>query len=92
MSDERAARYSDLFAEQHDHASECAYCPICSTIAVVRKSNPEVVQHLAGAARELLAAASILIAEAEKVVGDPDVVRGPPGQDGPAKIRRIDVG
>ena len=89
---ERAARYSDLFAAGHEHAAECAYCPICATIAVVRKTNPEVLDHLAGAARELLAAAGKLIEEAEKVVGNP------PGEEAPSepsshsgKVRRIDV-
>ena len=89
---ERAARYSDLFASGHNHGAECAYCPICATIAVVRNTNPEVLDHLAGAARELLAAAGKLIEEAEKVVGNP------PGEAQPSepadqsgKVRRIDV-
>ena len=90
---ERAARYSDLFAGKHEHAAECAYCPICATIAVVRKSNPEVLEHLAGAARELLSAAAKLLEEAENVVGAPDKAEasGSPGAES-AKVRRIDVG
>lgn len=93
MSDERAARYSDLFAERHEHGSDCAYCPICATIAVVRNTNPEVLDHLAGAARELIAAAAKLLEEAERVVGAPpgEGGGGSPSQ-GPAKIRRIDIG
>lgn len=89
---ERAARYSDLFANGHEHSPECAYCPICATIAVVRRTNPEVLDHLAGAARELLAAAGKLIEEAEKVVGNPP--EGKAAQDDsaePGKVRRIDV-
>lgn len=92
MDDERAARYSDLFGENHDHPPECAYCPICSTISVVRKTNPEVLEHLAGAARELLAAASKMIEEAEKVVGNPSRESNSEAAEGTAKIRRIDVG
>ena len=90
---ERAARYSDLFAGHHEHAPECAYCPICATIAVVRKSNPEVLEHLAGAARELLAATAKLIEEAESVVGQPDQSGGASnvGEDS-GKVRRIDIG
>ena len=91
-ANERAARYSDLFANGHEHAPECAYCPICATIAVVRRTNPEVLDHLAGAARELLAAAGKLIEEAEKVVGNPP--EGPATQDdgdGSGKVRRIDI-
>ena len=89
---ERAARYSDLFAGHAEHAPECAYCPICATIAVVRKSNPEVLDHLAGAARELLAAASKLLEEAETVVGRPGQAEGSaPDDSHDGKVRRIDV-
>ena len=92
-AEERAARYSDLFAGRHEHPPECAYCPICATIAVVRKTNPEVLDHLAGAARELMAAAAKLLEEAEKVVGPP-ARSDAAGEDTPptSKVRRIDVG
>ena len=92
-AEERAARYSDLFAGRHEHPPECAYCPICATIAVVRKTNPEVLDHLAGAARELLAAAAKLLEEAEKVVGPPGQTNAADNDAPPAtKVRRIDVG
>ena len=79
----RAARKSDLFghetfdrsqpapSEDHpfEHASDCAYCPICATIAVVRKTRPEVLDHLAAAARELIVAAGIILEEAGEMVG-----------------------
>ena len=83
--DERAARYSDLFATGHDHASE-RLCPICATLAVLRETKPEVVEHLAKAARELLAAASILIDEAQSRLGADEE----PTPDRPT-VRRIDV-
>ncbi|MGH2735969.1 MAG: hypothetical protein ACRDKZ_10340 [Actinomycetota bacterium] len=89
--EERAARYSDLFESNHDHGSDCAYCPICATIAVVRKTRPEVLEHLASAAREMLVAASILIEEAEQVVGSASPGRDEP-DEGPPKVRRIDIG
>lgn len=88
---ERAARYSDLFAGHHEHAPECAYCPICATIAVVRRSNPEVLEHLAGAARELISAAAKLLEEADNVVGKPETGDGEPAEDHSGKVRRIDV-
>lgn len=89
---ERAARYSDLFAGHQEHAPECAYCPICATIAVVRRSNPEVMEHLAGAARELLAAAAKMLEEAESVVGRPGEAEGStPSASDDGKVRRIDV-
>ncbi|MDQ5816451.1 MAG: hypothetical protein M3516_09195 [Actinomycetota bacterium] len=87
--DARAARYSDLFATSHDHTSDCSLCPICATISVLRQTKPEVVEHLATAARELLAAAAILIAEAESVVGAAEEPTAP-GPDS-STVRRIDV-
>ena len=91
MSEEqqRAARYSDLFEESHGHGSDCAYCPICATINVVRKTKPEVLDHLAAAAKELIIAAGIFLEEAGEVIGtDP---KNRPEKDVP-RIRRIDVG
>ena len=72
MSDERAARYSDLFGPRHEDAPACAYCPLCSAITLVRDARPEVLEHLAAAARELAAAATVLLEEAERVVGAAD--------------------
>lgn len=46
-------------------APECAYCPICRTVHVVREASPEVRVHLASAAASLMqAAASVLDAAA----------------------------
>jgi len=53
---------------------------------VLRETKPEVVDHLAKAARELLAAASILIEEAQSRVGADEE----PKPDRPT-VRRIDV-
>jgi hypothetical protein len=90
----RAARYHDLFENGHEHKSDCAYCPICATIAVVRQTKPEVLEHLAAAARELIVAAGLLLDEAGKVVGAPDAdgaeVRASSGEGN--KVRRIDIG
>ncbi|MGH2754920.1 MAG: hypothetical protein ACRDLB_10860 [Actinomycetota bacterium] len=88
----RAARYSDLFAEQHEHglsSEACAYCPICATIAVVRNTKPEVLEHLAAAARELIVAAGILLDEAGEVIGE-QAKKTDPERDG--KVTRIDIG
>lgn len=92
MSDEeRAARYSDLFEEAHNHGSDCAYCPICATIAVVRKTKPEILDHLAAAAKELIIAAGIIIEEAGEIVGTEAKTRSVDDPDVP-RIRRIDIG
>ena len=95
MTDDRsrAARYSDLFAEQrHEHglaSDSCAYCPICATIAVVRNTKPEVMEHLANAARELILVAGMLLDEAGEVIGDKG---GGPDGDDDGKVTRIDIG
>lgn len=78
---------ADFRAHQHAHTSDCAYCPMCATIAVVRNVKPEVLEHLAAAAREFLIAAGLLIEEAGKVVA-------PPAADDPAppNVRHLDLG
>lgn len=87
--DARGARYSDLFgAERHEHTSDCAYCPICATIALVRNTKPELLEHLAAAARELVLAAGILLDEAGDVIGK-EGGASKPAEDG--KVRRIDI-
>ncbi len=90
----RAARYHDLFENGHEHASDCAYCPICATIAVVRQTKPEVLEHLAAAARELIVAAGILLEEAGSVIGaaDSGAARPRPASGSEGKVRRIDIG
>lgn len=91
--DERAARYSDLFGGKHDHASDCAYCPICTTIGMVRNTKPEVLDHLAAAAREFLTAAGMFLEEAGDVLGRAEAARAreqDAGDDG--KVHRIDIG
>jgi len=100
MDEERAARYSDLFASGHDHSGEnCAYCPICATIGVLRNTRPEVLEHLAKAAKELVTVASILVEEASEVIDAAEAAAGrdaaakgaADGHDGDDKVRRIDI-
>lgn len=92
IEEERAARYSDLFAAKHEHAeSNCAYCPICATIGVLRNTNPEVLEHLARAARELIAVAGIVLKEASEVVAAADGVAKPRPGDREPKVRRINI-
>jgi hypothetical protein len=89
--DEPPAPPADFRAHQHAHPSECAHCPICATLAVLRNVKPEVVEHLAAAARELVIAAGLLVEEAGKVVGVADTAASPPEQP-PANVRRLDLG
>jgi hypothetical protein len=96
MSDnERAARYSDLFGSEDPgthgdqvHPSNCAYCPICAAIGVVRNTKPEVLEHLAGAARELILAAGLLLEEAERVASAAERAPRDRSED---KIRKINI-
>ena len=97
VGENRAARYSDLFAARHEHesVSDCAYCPICSTIGVVRRSKPEVLDHLSAAARELLIVAGILLEEAGGIIAATDsllkVTPTETAEDPPDNVRRIDA-
>lgn len=38
-----------------------AFCPICTTISVVNRASPEVMDHLLSAAREFLLATKAVI-------------------------------
>ena len=86
--EETPPKVEEIGAHQHQHTSDCAYCPICATIAVVRNVKPEVLDHLASAARELVIAAGLLIEEAGKVVG----VEVPDDAPPPPTVRRLDLG
>lgn len=83
---------------RHEHAdSDCAYCPICAGIGLLRGARPEVVDHLAGAARELIAALKVVLDEAEamlSVVEDAARDAAPPpdtavAPEGP-RLRRVE--
>ena len=88
--DARGARYSDLFENAHNHStSDCAYCPICATIAAVRKTNPEVLEHLAAAARELVLAAGLFLEKAGEGMGEQR--KDASEEEQANKVRHIDV-
>ena len=90
--DTRGARYSDLFESAHNHTSDCAYCPICATIAAVRNTKPEVVEHLAAAARELVLAAGLFLDQAGAQARAQQQPQKHDGDDeGDGTVRRIEV-
>lgn len=92
MTEERAPRYTDLFVRRHPEGSEgtdCTYCPICTAIGVVRKSRPELVEHLGSAAREVLLAAGLLLEDVAERLGQPDQ---PEHLHDGNNVRRIDTG
>lgn len=89
----RAAKYSDLFEDNHKETSDCAYCPICTTIGVVRNTKPELLDHLAKAARELLIVAEVMLEEAASFVGaDATPPKPRPVPDDEQNVTRIDAG
>lgn len=69
QDDAAPARYKDLFEDSHDHTPDCAYCPVCATISAVRKTKPEILDHLASAAREVMLAAGMFLEELGEVIG-----------------------
>jgi hypothetical protein len=52
--------------ELHDHLAtgspECAWCPVCRTVATIRHTSPDVRAHLASAASSLMMAVSVMMA------------------------------
>lgn len=95
IGENRAARYTDLFATTHAHedVSDCAYCPICSAISVIRKTRPEVVEHLAGAAKELAIVAGLLLEEAGRIIASAEAAAKPPAgaERSSDNVRHLDV-
>jgi hypothetical protein len=65
----------------HDHVAtgspECAWCPLCRTVAAVRHTSPEVRAHLASAASSLMLAVSGMMST------------HPPSREG--RVQRIDL-
>ena len=73
---------ADTFLDDgHEHiatgAPECAWCPVCRTVAAIRQTSPEVRAHLASAASSLMLAVSGMMATQ------------PGGRD--ATVERIDL-
>lgn len=54
----------DLGAHLDTGDAECAYCPICRTVHVLREAGPEIRSHLASAGASLVQAAASVIAAA----------------------------
>jgi hypothetical protein len=79
--DGAAAAADSLASELHDHIAtgspECAWCPVCRSVAAIRQTSPEVRAHLTSAASSLLMAVSGMMATQ------------PTGRDG--TVERIDL-
>ena len=76
-----SAMADSIADDLHDHIAtgspECAWCPVCRTVAAVRQTSPEVRAHLASAASSFMLAVSGMMAT------------HPTGRD--ATVERIDL-
>ncbi len=88
---ERAPRYSDLFTPGGHQGDNCRYCPICTTLGLLRNISPEVVQHLTRASHELLSAATLVLEDLSAAVHVAQEEQA--GEEGGdlADVRRIDI-
>ena len=64
LADQAAHAVQEVGDHVDTGAAECAWCPICRTVHVVRQASPEVRAHLASAASSLLQAAAGVLATA----------------------------
>ena len=64
LSDRASAAVQDVDEHLATGGADCAYCPLCRAIHVVRQTSPEVRAHLAVAASSLVQAAAGLLATA----------------------------
>ena len=76
-------------------AAECQFCPLCTSLAWLRETTPEAVEHLVKAGAELLLAARALLEGAAEPSGSPAPGRRARPAAGDAAgngLQRIDVG
>ena len=50
---------------ESEHGPECAFCPICQGLSLLRGAKPEVAEHLAEALSSLVAAAAAMLPREE---------------------------
>ena len=81
-----AAGAASAFRSLNEHIAtggeDCKYCPVCHLISVVRRTSPEVKQHLTAATTSLLQAATAAMTS---------VATEPHGADSPATFEKIDL-
>ena len=59
---ERSARSRADYTNEQGHDGECPYpCPICAGVGMLRQFSPEIGEHLATAAKELMLAAKAFL-------------------------------
>jgi hypothetical protein len=62
LGDRLAGAVHDVDEHLATGATECRYCPVCRTVEALRRTDPEVAQHLAEAAQSLSRAVAGLLA------------------------------
>lgn len=70
-----AAKLSEVNAHLATGGQDCAYCPLCQAISLVRAASPEVRAHLATAASALLQAAAGMVEPGSPPGREPGVER-----------------
>ncbi len=64
IGDRAAAAVHDIDEHLATGGEECRYCPVCRAVALVRRTSPEAVDHLADSARSLSRALAAMLATA----------------------------
>jgi hypothetical protein len=64
LASHAAASARDVNEHIATSSAECAYCPICRSVHLIRQTSPEVRSHLAVAAASLMQAAAGILATA----------------------------
>jgi len=71
-----AAGAASAFRSLNEHiaaeSEDCKYCPVCKLISIVRRTSPEVKQHLTAATTSLLQAATAAMATVATESRGPD--------------------
>jgi hypothetical protein len=73
-------------AVSHEMVCTVGFCPICMAVSAVQPLKPEIIEHLALAARELmLVARAVLDSRAAQVGGEQEETPEP-------RLEKIDIG
>ena len=88
----------DAQTDDHQHGTNCQWCPVCQLIGKVRQTSPETIEQLSTAAAGVLGAVRSLVEAAAEAARQAKVdaesrAAGEQDQERPARSRvdRIDV-
>jgi hypothetical protein len=97
-STEEPPAADDVPAADHQHGTECQWCPVCQLIGKVRRTSPETIEQLSSAAAGVLGAVRGLVEAAAEAARQAKVdaesrTAGEQDNERPARSRvdRIDV-